>query len=244
MLLDTRPLIVSTTLAALLWANGCAKDPAKEVPAAQVAEPQVEAAAAQPAAAPAAEPAPAALAVAAPAALAAPAAAPAGLALTGSIAAIGSKVTGQHTLLFKTWNGSLQLKDGRPEGGALQFAVDVASVYSDPDNRNPFSEKLDGHLKSGDFFDADKNPKATFASDAITAGGQGGTHTIKGRLTLRGTTKEVTFPATIATAGQDVTGKAEFTINRKDFGLVYPGKPDDLIRDGVVLKMDLKATLP
>lgn len=240
MLLDTRPLVVSTVVAALLWATGCAKDPSKEVPAAQVAEPQ--AAAPAPAAEPAAAPAPAPVAAAAPAAVAAPAAAPAGLPLSGSISAIGSKVTGQHILLFKTWTGSLQLKDGKAEGGALKFDVDVASVVSDPDNRNPFSEKLDGHLKSGDFFDVEKSPKATFESDAITAGGLGGTHTIKGRLTLRATTKEVTFPATIAAAGKDITGKAEFTINRKDFGLAYPGKPDDLIRDGVVLKIDLKAT--
>ncbi len=33
--------------------------------------------------------------------------------------------------------------------------------------------------------------------------------------------------------------KAEFTINRKEWGIVYAGKPDDLIRDGVVLKIDL-----
>jgi hypothetical protein len=36
--------------------------------------------------------------------------------------------------------------------------------------------------------------------------------------------------------------KSEFDINRKDFGIVYPGKPDDLIRDEVVIRLDLKAT--
>ena len=244
MLLDARPLVLFTLVAAGLYLTGCAKDPSKEVAAAQVAEPK----AAEPAA-PAAEPAPAAAAAPTVAAAAAPAAAPtaglgAPIALSGAISAIGSKVTGQHILLFKTWTGALQLKEGKPEGGHLQFDVDVASLYSDADNRNPFSDKLDGHLKSPDFFDVEKSPKATFSSDGIRAGGEGGTHTITGNLTLRGTTKEVTFPATVTIADKDVTAKAEFTINRKDFGLTYPGKPDDLIRDGVVLKIDLKATLP
>ena len=39
-----------------------------------------------------------------------------------------------------------------------------------------------------------------------------------------------------------VTGTAEFSINRKDFRIVYPGKPDDLIKDDVPLKLSLKAT--
>jgi polyisoprenoid-binding protein YceI len=67
------------------------------------------------------------------------------------------------------------------------------------------------------------------------------THTVKGKLTLHGVSKIVTFPATIALSGKEVSGKAEFSINRKDFGIAYAGKADDLIRDGVVLKIDVKA---
>ncbi len=62
-------------------------------------------------------------------------------------------------------------------------------------------------------------------------------------ISLRGVTKEVIFPATIAIAGKDVTGKAEFSVNRGDFGIVYKGMADDLIREGVVLKIDLKGSL-
>jgi hypothetical protein len=38
-----------------------------------------------------------------------------------------------------------------------------------------------------------------------------------------------------------VTVKSEFAINRKDFGIVYAGKADDLIRDDVVIHLDLRA---
>lgn len=169
---------------------------------------------------------------AAPAAKAAP--------LTGTIGFVGSKVTGSHTGDFKKWTGSVTLAGGKAEGGKLEFTVQTASVVADEASRNDWTAKLEEHLKSPDFFDVAKFPTASFTSTEIKAGGSGGTHTIKGNLTLRGVTKVVTFPATIAVKGGEISGKTEFSINRKDFGLVYAGKADDLIRDGVVLKIDVK----
>ena len=64
-----------------------------------------------------------------------------------------------------------------------------------------------------------------------------------GDLTIRGTKKSISFPAKIALDGS-FSLNAEFSINRKDFGIVYDGKADDLIRDGVVLKLALKSALP
>ena len=58
---------------------------------------------------------------------------------------------------------------------------------------------------------------------------------------MRGVKKSVKFPATITITPADVAVKAEFAINRKDFGIVYAGKADDLIRDDVVIKLDLKS---
>jgi polyisoprenoid-binding protein YceI len=55
-------------------------------------------------------------------------------------------------------------------------------------------------------------------------------------------TKSITFPAKIQVGDEAATVQAEFAINRKDFGINYPGKPNDLIRDNVVIKLDLKAT--
>ncbi len=247
-----RASVVALTLGGL-FASGCGKDPSKDVPAAKVEEPKPEPAKVEAPKADepkAAEPAAAASPVAAPAA-ASPAAAEApipGLPLSGTIQAVGSKVTGSHTIDFKKWRGGVELADGKAEGGKLQFEVQMAELECDAGNRNAFTEKLEGHLKAPDFFDVGKFATAAFVSSEIKAGGDpaaaGSTHTIKGNLTLRGTTKEVTFPATVAVNGKDLTAKTEFSINRKDFGIEYPGKPDDLIRDGVVLKIDLKATLP
>jgi len=63
---------------------------------------------------------------------------------------------------------------------------------------------------------------------------------VSGNFDLHGIKKTITFPATIEVAPDSVSVNAEFAINRKDFGIVYAGKADDLIRDGVVIKLTLK----
>jgi polyisoprenoid-binding protein YceI len=113
--------------------------------------------------------------------------------------------------------------------------IDIASLTVEP-------AKLARHLKTPDFFDAEKFPKAKFASTAIVAGGAAGaTHTVTGNLELHGVSKSISFPAKIAIAGDSVSVDAEFAINRKDFGIVYAGMADDLIKDDVLIKLTLRA---
>ena len=146
---------------------------------------------------------------------------------------VGSKVTGSHPGGFKTFSATVDPKDGKVEGGSVSVEIEIDSMFSD-------SEKLTGHLKSADFFDAAAHPKATFQSSEIKAGGTDGhSHTVVGNLGLHGVTKKITFPASIAMEGGKVTVKSEFSINRKDFEMAYAGKADDLIRDEVVIKLDL-----
>jgi len=63
-----------------------------------------------------------------------------------------------------------------------------------------------------------------------------------GNLDLHGVKKSVSFPAEIQASPKALSVKAEFAINRRDFNINYPGMPNDLIRDQVVLKLDIKAT--
>ena len=150
---------------------------------------------------------------------------------------VGSKVTGKHDGGFKVFTGEIKVADGNKiEGSSVTVEIDTTSVYTD-------AEKLTGHLKSADFFDVEKHPKATFVSTEIKPGGEGGaSHTVVGNLTLHGVTKSITFPATIAVDGDKASVKSEFSINRKDFEILYAGKADDLIRDDVVIKLDLNVS--
>jgi polyisoprenoid-binding protein YceI len=103
--------------------------------------------------------------------------------------------------------------------------------------------KLTEHLKTPDFFDVAKFPDAKFVSTEIKAGGEGGaSHTVTGNLTMHGVTKSVTFPATIAVTSDTASVDADFSINRKDFGINYAGAADNLIRDTVAIKLTVRAT--
>lgn len=143
----------------------------------------------------------------------------------------GSKVTGSHVGGFTNFTGNLLVADGIIVG-APEFTIDMNSTWSDND-------RLTGHLKNADFFDVPSHPTTTFTITGIEPGATNST--VTGNLQLRGVTKSISFPAAIQVSGDAVTVKAEFAINRKDFNILYTGRADDLIRDNVVIQLDLKA---
>lgn len=148
---------------------------------------------------------------------------------------VGSKVTGKHEGSFPSFTGKIEFLANQIEASKIDVTIDIASLKTD-------DEKLTGHLKTADFFDVEKFPKATFVSTSIKpSSGGGATHTIEGTLELHGVKKTISFPATVQVTDDAVTAKSEFSINRKDFGINYPGKADDLIRDDVLIKLDIRA---
>jgi len=149
-----------------------------------------------------------------------------------SIEFVGSKVTGSHRGGFKKFDGQLAVADGHLAGAGSKVVIDTTSIWTDTD-------RLTGHLKSPDFFDVAQMPTATFETTSVAD--QGTNTFITGTLTLHGVTKQISFPAQVQVADDAVSLKAEFAINRFDFGIRYPGKPDDLIRKEVVLKLNVKA---
>jgi len=148
-----------------------------------------------------------------------------------SVGFVGSKVTGSHEGGFREFSGSIHVADGKVTGSSV-IEIQMDSTWSD-------SERLTGHLKSPDFFDAAQFPTARFTVTSVESSGDG--HKVTGNLELHGVSKSVSFPADIQVADNEVAVRAEFAINRKDFSITYPGKPDDLIRDNVVIKLDIKA---
>lgn len=145
---------------------------------------------------------------------------------------IASKVTRTHHGSFKQFSGTIELVADNIPGSRVTIDIDTGSVVADDD-------QLTGHLKTADFFDVAKFPKATFVSTKIEPSNSGAsTHTVTGNFELHGVKKSITFPATIQVTPENVAVDAEFAINRKDFGIVYAGKADDLIRDEVVIKLN------
>lgn len=155
------------------------------------------------------------------------------LAPESAIEFTGSKVTGSHEGGFNGVTGAFTLVNGDPTASRVEIEIDVRSMWTD-------SDRLTGHLLSPDFFDVETHPTATFASSGIVA--EGDVYQVTGDLTLHGVTKQITFPATVVVGPSEITTRAEFVLKRFDFDIVYPGKPDDLIRDEVVVRFDLTAT--
>jgi polyisoprenoid-binding protein YceI len=148
---------------------------------------------------------------------------------------VAAKITRSHNGSFKKFSGTIDLVNSKPEESRVSIDIEANSVETDePD--------LTKHLQTPDFFDVAKFPKATFVSTKIEPANTGGaTHNIIGNFELHGIKKAISFPATIQIANDKVTVNAEFSINRKDWGLTYPGKADDLIRDGVVIRLNVSA---
>lgn len=148
---------------------------------------------------------------------------------------VAAKVTRDHQGSFKNFDGWIEYTAAKPS--RIAFDIDLNSVESD-------TPKLTGHLKSPDFFDVAKYPKATFVSTSLTdapagATPPGTTHVLKGTLDLHGAQKEVTIPVKATQSADGVRTTSEFTINRHDWGISYKGAADDLIKDNVLMKLDL-----
>ncbi|HVT43758.1 MAG TPA: YceI family protein [Thermoanaerobaculia bacterium] len=156
-----------------------------------------------------------------------------------SIRFIGANVLLEEHGEFTEFDGSIEYVDGRPAGVHFEIAPGSASTGK---------ERLNQHLRSGDFFESEKYPKATFHSTSIApaagATPDAATHTISGELTLKGVTRPVTFPARAELTADGVHVTSEFRINRHDWNVSYRGAPDNLIRDDVVIRLDLMFPSP
>ena len=146
-----------------------------------------------------------------------------------TISFIGSKVTGSHDGGFKVFSGTIAVANGTIAPSS-QVKIQMESLWSD-------SNRLTGHLKNSDFFDVPNFPTAEFVVTSLSENGE-----LTGNLTMRGVTKSITFPAEIDVSDGSVALKAEFDIKRFDWGIAYKGKADDLIRDEVVIKLDVMAS--
>src|SRR5271170_6463218 len=120
---------------------------------------------------------------------------------------------------FTKWSGSLAFDEQNPSASHAEATIEVASV----DTREP---QRDGHLRTGDFFEAEKYPHMTFKSTAVERVSSD-KFKVTGDFTLRGVTKPVVLDVEYGgrskhpQMGERVGFSANTSINRKDFGVSY-----------------------
>jgi len=129
-----------------------------------------------------------------------------------------------------------------PATSTVTADVDVTSITT-------FNEQRDAHIKSGDFFEVETHPSATFRSTGLSFDGD---FALTGELTLKGVTKPVTLAVEVSGFGPDAYGgtrvgfSAKGQINRRDFGINFDAKLDNgglVVSDKVDLELDVEAVL-
>ena len=144
-----------------------------------------------------------------------------------------STVTGQ----FNKFEGSLESENDDFDGAKAEFQLDSASIDTNVSDR-------DNHLKSADFFDAEKFPHIKFTNGKLTKSGDD--YKLMGDLTIKDKTKPITLDVEYGgsmvdgygqnKAGFEITGK----INRKEFGLTWSAVTE---AGGVVVGDDVRLIL-
>ncbi|NLP59254.1 YceI family protein [Lutibacter sp. B1] len=150
----------------------------------------------------------------------------------------GYKVTGSHEGTVNLKSGSLTFHNDKLTGG--EFIIDMETIVS-TDLTGEYKEKLEGHLKSDDFFGVKNNPTAKLKfTDAKSKGKN--SYTITGDLTIKGKTNPVTFDISIY--GKKAT--AALKVDRTEYDVKYgsasffDGLKDKAIYDEFDLVVDLE----
>lgn len=148
-----------------------------------------------------------------------------------------------HFGIIKFESGDITVKDGKLESG--KFVADMNSLTS-VDLKDDAEQlgKLNGHLKSGDFFETDKFPTASYEITKVSENTSGDYNTIlEGNLTIKGITKPVQFNANVSVKDGEVSIATEpKDIKREEFGVKFQiPLQNGLIKDEVNLQILIKA---
>jgi polyisoprenoid-binding protein YceI len=148
---------------------------------------------------------------------------------------VGTKKDGKHDGGFKDFTAKLDPPKGDLGKSKLTIDIDTSSIYTD-------TFQLTGHLKSPDFFEVAKYPKATFVTQSIKPGkDKNDPYLITGDLTLHGKTKSVSFPAKVTETPDEVKIDGTFNIDRSDFGMNYqPERVNNVVEVKANLKIPRK----
>lgn len=163
----------------------------------------------------------------------------------------GSKPTGKHTGTIKVSEGEFAVKNDSVESG--KFTLDMNSITVTDLEAGNGKEDLEGHLKglgkeetANHFFNVNKYPTGTFEITGITQ--EEGKTMVEGNLTLKETTKNIKFPATITVTPEAVTLVSEsFKIDRTLWKVNYSSKSifdnlgDKYVDDEIEIKVNVKA---
>jgi polyisoprenoid-binding protein YceI len=128
----------------------------------------------------------------------------------------GAKVTGKHHGTIQLKSGSLDFENGTLVGG--NFTIDMTTIQNS-DMGEKMKAKLEGHLKSDDFFGVERFPTSTLKFTKVIPYGTTGSYKIVADLTIKGKTNPVKFSAQINS--ENKTATATITVDRSEYDVRY-----------------------
>ncbi|MEQ8904366.1 YceI family protein [Ekhidna sp.] len=156
---------------------------------------------------------------------------------------VGKKVTGQHNGVIDLKGGRLEMEDGKLVGGI--FTIDMTTI-EDKDLSGEYKGKLEGHLKSDDFFGVEKYPTSTFVITKAVPQGPG-RYKVIGNITIKEKTEQIQFTANVEEKEGKIYASATLTIDRSKFdvrfgsGSFFDNLGDKTIYDNFDLTVNLVA---
>ena len=111
---------------------------------------------------------------------------------------------------FSGLDGTITWDAKDPAKAAFDVTIGAATINTDNNMR-------DDHLRKDTYFDVTKYPRIRMVSTSVTGSEKSGHYTFHGKLTIKNTTRDISFPFIATPMGDDYIFKGEFTINRKDF---------------------------
>ncbi|HEX8331696.1 MAG TPA: YceI family protein, partial [Segetibacter sp.] len=169
---------------------------------------------------------------------------------TSRIRFTGNGVGKNHPGVFRLSSGTVSIANNQVTGG--DFVINIKSMEMEEEG-DMFQNKLKPHLLSGDFFDADKFGTGKFKITKVepyssegkdTSIVAGANFSVSGNLTLKETTKNITFPAKIDLDGMTLKAKGNFNIDRTQWKMNYGNDKtlgDKFISETVNIEIDLEA---
>lgn len=130
----------------------------------------------------------------------------------------GEKVTGEHVGNIAIQSGDLNFKDGKLVGG--EFVIDMNSIET-TDLTGEYKGKLEGHLKSDDFFGVATYPNAMLKITKVKATDKKGSYEVTADLTIKNITKSISFTTTIIEAEGVMHANSNIVIDRSEYDVKY-----------------------
>jgi polyisoprenoid-binding protein YceI len=131
----------------------------------------------------------------------------------------GKKVTGAHNGTIKLKSGSLIMEEGMLKGGT--FEIDMTSITNVDMAGKDGQAKLEGHLKSADFFNVAEFPTSTLELTSVIHRGTEGSYKVTGDLTIKGITKPVKFNTQITEENGMKVATSNIVVDRSEYDVRY-----------------------